>query len=146
MAFLSVFSSMPRKESNMQRTLLKSKIHRATVTAADLNYEGSITVDRELLEAADICENEQVHVYNVSSGERLVTYAIEGEPGSGHVQINGAAAHKAKPGDLVIIASYAHYSQAEAAFQRPRVVRVDAANKIVRPEPLGALQERGTAS
>lgn len=127
----------------MQRTLLKSKIHRATVTAADLNYEGSVTVDRDLLEAADICENEQVHIYNVSSGERLVTYALEGEPGSGTVQINGAAAHKAKPGDLVIIASYAQYTEAEASVQRPRVVRVDAANKLVRPDPVGALQGRG---
>ena len=146
MAFLSVFSCMPMTESNVQRTLLKSKIHRATVTAADLDYEGSITVDQDLLEAADIRENEQVHVYNVSNGERLVTYAIEGEPGSGQVQINGAAAHKAKPGDLVIIASYAQYTEVEAARARPRVVRVDATNRIVRPEPLDALQEMGAGS
>ena len=91
----------------MQRTLLKSKIHRATVTGADLHYEGSVTVDRELLEAADIRENEQVQIYSVTSGARLTTYAIAGEAGGGEVRINGAAAHLVGEGETVIIASYA---------------------------------------
>lgn len=114
----------------MQRTFLKSKIHRATVTAADTEYEGSVTIDAELLEAADIREFEQVHVYDLTNGERLTTYAIRGVPGSGVVQVNGAAAHRVRPGDLVIIASYAAYSEAEAASHRPRIVRVDRKNRI----------------
>lgn len=116
----------------MQRTLLKSKIHRAIVTAADLQYEGSVTVDRDLLDAADIRENEQVHIYNVSNGQRLTTYAIPGEPGCGDIQINGAAAHLVRTGDVVIIASYAQYSETEAAGHRPRVIRVDGRNRIMR--------------
>jgi len=121
----------------MHRTLLKSKIHRATVTAADLHYEGSVTVDRDLLEAADIREHEQVQIYNVSNGARLTTYALEGRPGSGEIQINGAAAHLAKKGDIVILASYAQYTEAEAAVHQPLVVKVDARNRRVR-EPAGA--------
>ena len=122
----------------MQRTLLKSKIHRATVTGADLQYEGSITVDRDLLDAADIREFEQVHVYNVCNGARLTTYAIVGERGEGTIQINGAAAHLVSTGDTVIIASYALYSEAEASLHRPRLIRVDASNRIVRPAHVGA--------
>ena len=112
----------------MQRILLKSKIHRATVTAADLDYEGSVTLDRRLMQAADLREFEQVQIYNISTGARLTTYAIPGASGSGMVQINGAAARLVQPGDLIIIASYAHYSEAEAREHRPRLVHVDAGN------------------
>ncbi|MBI5477344.1 MAG: aspartate 1-decarboxylase [Deltaproteobacteria bacterium] len=118
----------------MRRTLFKSKIHRATVTHADLEYEGSVTIDRDLMLAADIVEHEQVHIWNVTSGSRLVTYAIEGPPGSGEVCINGAAAHQARPGDLVIIATFAEMDAREAAAHRPKVVLVDARNRIVDPE------------
>src|SRR5262245_50101890 len=97
----------------MLRTLLKSKIHRATVVQAELHYVGSITIDRELMEAADIVEFEQVQIYDITNGNRLTTYAIGGERGSGMVCINGAAAHMVHPGDLIIIASYAQYSAAE---------------------------------
>lgn len=115
----------------MERTFLKSKIHRATVTGADLAYEGSVTVDRELLEAADIREHEQVQIYDVTTGSRLTTYAIRGAPGEGEVRINGAAAHLVREGDVIIIASYAQYSEVEAAAHKPRVVRVDKENQIV---------------
>jgi aspartate 1-decarboxylase len=118
----------------MRRTLFKSKIHRATVTHADLEYEGSVTIDRDLMLAADIVEHEQVHIWNVTSGTRLVTYALEGPPGSGEVCINGAAAHQAKPGDLVIIATFAEMDAEEAAAHRPKVVLVDARNCIVDSE------------
>ena len=123
----------------MQRTFLKSKIHRATVTGADLAYEGSVTVDRELLEAADIREHEQVQIYDVTTGSRLTTYAILGEPGEGEVRVNGAAAHLVGEGDVIIIASYAQYSEAEAATHKPRVVRVDKENRILE-------LKRGTAA
>ncbi len=122
----------------MQRTLLKSKIHRATVTGACLEYEGSITIDGLLLDAADIVEHEQVHIYDVTNGERIVTYAIRGEPGSGIVQVNGAAAHRVRRGDCVIIASYAQYSEAEAARHRPRVLSVDRENRILASAPNAA--------
>jgi aspartate 1-decarboxylase len=115
----------------MRRTLFKSKIHRATVTHADLEYEGSVTIDRDLMLAADIIEHEQVHIWNVTRGTRLVTYALEGPPGSGEVCVNGAAAHQAKPGDLVIIATFAEMDAEEAAAHRPKVVLVDARNRIV---------------
>ena len=115
----------------MRRTLFKSKIHRATVTHADLEYEGSVTIDRDLMVAADIVEHEQVHIWNVTRGTRLVTYALEGPPGSGEVCVNGAAAHQAKPGDLVIIATFAEMDAREAAEHRPTVVFVDARNRIV---------------
>ena len=115
----------------MRRTLFKSKIHRATVTHADLEYEGSVTIDRDLMLAADIVEHEQVHIWNVTSGTRLVTYALEGAPGSGEVCVNGAAAHQAKPGDLVIIATFAEMDAREAAAHRPKVVLVDGQNRIV---------------
>jgi aspartate 1-decarboxylase len=109
--------------------MFKSKIHRATVTDANLNYEGSITLDRELLRAADILPGEQVHVVNVNNGERLVTYAIEGGPGE--VCLNGAAARRASPGDVVIVITYAQLADAELAGYHPTVVRVDAHNRIL---------------
>ena len=114
----------------MQRLMLKSKIHRATVTDANLDYEGSITIDRELLKLADILPHEQVHVVNVTNGERLVTYAIEGGPGE--ICLNGAAAHKAGPGDIVIVISYAQLEAAELAAYQPVVVKVDRENRAVR--------------
>ncbi len=113
----------------MQRTLLKSKIHRATVTGADLQYEGSVTIDRHLLDAADIVPYEQVDIYNITNGQRLTTYAIVGPPGSGEICINGAAAHRVAPGDLVIIASYARYDSTELDAHQPRIIRVDQQNK-----------------
>src|SRR5919108_1646513 len=103
----------------MERILLKSKIHRATVTGADIHYEGSIAVDARLLDRAAIAEFEQVQVYNISNGERFTTYAIRAEPGSGEVTLNGAAARLAMPGDLIIIASFAQYSEEEAGRHRP---------------------------
>ena len=115
----------------MERLMFKSKIHRATVTDANLDYEGSITIDPQLLRAADILPNEQVHVVNVTNGERLVTYAIEGGPGD--ICLNGAAAHKAKPGDIVIIMTYANLREDELRGFMPRVVRVDAQNRALVP-------------
>src|SRR6478672_8960519 len=109
----------------MQRLMFKSKIHRATVTAADLNYEGSLTVDPDLLEAADILLYEQIHVWDVSNGTRLVTYALPGARGSGEVCVNGAGAHLIKPGDLVIIATYAEMREKEARRHEPIVILVD---------------------
>ena len=113
----------------MQRTLLKSKIHRATVTQADLEYEGSVTIDSSLLAAADILEHERIEVYNIDNGERFSTYAIPGPAGSGVICINGAAAHLARPGHKVIIASYVVLNEAELAVFRPRVILVDEANR-----------------
>ena len=118
----------------MKRVLLKSKIHRATVTEANLEYNGSVTIDREMMDAADIVEYEQVQIYNITSGTRLTTYAIIGEPGSGVICINGAAAHLVKPQDLVIIASYAEYKEKEARRHQPKVVLVDSQNSQVIPE------------
>ena len=115
----------------MQRTMLKSKIHRATVTDANLHYQGSIGIDPELLEAADILPNERVEVYNITNGERFATYAILGTPGAGQIVLNGAAAHKVSVGDLVIIATYAVYSDAEARAHKPSLVFVDSSNRIV---------------
>jgi aspartate 1-decarboxylase len=112
----------------MQRTLMKSKIHRATVTGADLDYEGSVTIDLDLLEAADIVVHEQVDIYDITNGERLTTYAIPGERGSGQICINGAAAHRVETGDLVIIVSYARYDEAELVEHQPRVILVDQEN------------------
>jgi aspartate 1-decarboxylase len=111
--------------------LFKSKIHRATVTHADLHYEGSITISEELLEASEIHEYEQVHVWNVTRGTRLVTYALKGARGSGVVCVNGAAAHLTKPGDLVIVATFAEVEAVEARGWKPTVVLVDKDNKIV---------------
>ena len=114
------------------RTILKSKIHRATVTQADLHYEGSITIDPVLLEAADIVAFEQVHVLDVDNGSRLTTYAIEGARGSGQVCINGAAARLISPGDTVIILTYTTATDAEAGSAEPALVYVDSDNRIVR--------------
>lgn len=117
----------------MQRLLLKSKIHRARLTGTDLDYEGSITIDRALLDAADILPGEQVHVLNLSNAARLITYAIEAEAGSGTVLLNGPAARLGVPGDLVIILAYGVYSDEEARSHRPRIVQVDALNRITPP-------------
>lgn len=115
----------------MRRMFLKSKIHRATVTHADLEYEGSVTIDEDLLEAAGIWEYEAVHVWNITRGTRLQTYAIRGQRGSGVVCINGAAAHLNKPGDLVILASFAELEESEARTFKPTVLLVDSQNRIV---------------
>jgi aspartate 1-decarboxylase len=115
----------------MRLTLFKSKIHRATVTHADLDYEGSVTIDEDLMEAAGIWEYEAIHIWNVSRGTRLQTYAIRGERGSGVICINGAAAHLNKPGDVVILATFAELEQSEARGFKPTVVLVDRHNKIV---------------
>ncbi|MFZ5798605.1 MAG: aspartate 1-decarboxylase [Desulfobulbus sp.] len=114
----------------MQRIFLKAKIHRATVTEADLNYEGSMTIDRDLMDAAGIAEFEQVNVYNISNGERFETYAIEGRRGSGVIGLNGAAARKGMIGDLVIIATYAVIADSEAAGHAPTILLVDGQNKV----------------
>ena len=115
----------------MRRSLFKSKIHRATVTDADLDYEGSVTIDEDLLDAAGIWEYEAVHVWNVTRGTRLTTYAIKGPRGSGTICINGAAAHLNKPGDKVILATFAEMDEAEARRHVPQVVLVDDENRIV---------------
>ena len=115
----------------MHRTMLKSKIHRATVTDADLHYVGSITVDPDLLEAADILEHEQVAVVDVDNGARFETYTIAGERGSGEMKVNGAAARLVHHGDTIIVISYAQYSREEMEHYEPRVVHVDAHNRIV---------------
>ena len=115
----------------MQRTLLGGKIHRATVTQADLHYVGSITIDKTLMEAADLVEGEQVQVVDIDNGARLVTYAIEGPAGSGVIGINGAAARLISPGDLVIIMSFHQVDERERAGHVPRVVHVNARNEIV---------------
>ncbi|MBI4518176.1 MAG: aspartate 1-decarboxylase [Deltaproteobacteria bacterium] len=115
----------------MYRNMFRSKIHRATVTGADLNYEGSVTVDATLLAAADILPHQEVEIWNVTNGERFRTYALRGQPGSGVVCINGAAAHKAKPGDLVIIATFGWMTEAEARTWEPRIAFVDRQNRIV---------------
>ena len=116
----------------MKRILLKSKIHRATVTDASLHYEGSVTIDPLLMEATDIVEWEQVDVYDINNGNRLTTYAISGEPGSGVICLNGAAARLVHIGDLVIICSYAEYTEEERRRHEPRIVLVDEHNGIVR--------------
>ena len=116
----------------MQRTLLKAKLHHAHVTHSELEYEGSCAIDSALLKAAGIREYEQIHVYNLANGERFVTYAIRAEQGSGIISINGAAAHKAAPGDRIIICSYASMSEQEAAAFQPTLVYLDADNHIVR--------------
>ncbi len=116
----------------MLRTMMKSKIHRATVTQADLHYVGSVTIDADLMEAADLLPNEQVAIVDISNGARLETYTIAGPRGSGMIGINGAAARLVAPGDLVIIISYAQMQDAEARDHQPRIVHVDADNRIVR--------------
>ena len=114
----------------MHRFVLKSKIHRATVTEADLNYEGSVTIDADLMRAADIVEYEQVHIYDVTNGNRIITYAMVGPAGSGMICINGAAAHKVHPGDLVILATYATVAEEERREHKPRIVHVDERNRL----------------
>ncbi|KAB2350810.1 MULTISPECIES: aspartate 1-decarboxylase [Actinomadura] len=115
----------------MFRTMFKSKIHRATVTQADLHYVGSLTIDQDLMDAADLLPGEQVHVVDIDNGARLETYLIAGERGSGVIGINGAAARLVQPGDLVIIISYAQMSDADARAFEPSVVHVDRDNKII---------------
>ena len=115
----------------MNRTMLKSKIHRATVTDCDLHYVGSITVDPDLLEAADILEFEQVAVVDVDNGARFETYTIAGERGSGEIKVNGAAARLVHRGDTIIVISYASYDREDLAAYEPRVVHVDKANSII---------------
>jgi aspartate 1-decarboxylase len=116
----------------MKRKLLKSKIHRAVVTDASLHYEGSITIDPVLMEATDIVEWEQVDVYDINNGNRLSTYAIPGAPGSGVICLNGAAARLVHVGDLVIICSYAQYTEDERSRHVPKIVLVDGQNRILR--------------
>ena len=131
------------------RIMMKSKIHRATVTQADLDYVGSVTLDAELMEAADLLDGEQVAIVDITNGARLETYVIPGPRGSGVIGINGAAAHLVHPGDLVIIMSYAMLGDAEARSLKPRVVHVDDQNRIVKigndaAEPVtGSDQKRG---
>lgn len=126
----------------MKVNVFKSKIHRATVTHADVDYEGSVTIDAELMEAANILPHETVHIWNVTRGTRLVTYAIEGPRGSRAVGVNGAAAHLNEPGDLVILATFADMTPEEAREHRPQVVRVDEKNEptgethLERPGPV----------
>ena len=115
----------------MQRTMLKSKLHRATVTHSELHYEGSCAIDETLLDAANIHEYEQIQVYNVTNGERFTTYAIRAARDSGIISVNGAAPHKANPSDLVISATYAVYNELELARYAPELVYVDADNRIM---------------
>lgn len=116
----------------MLLTLLKAKLHQARVTHAELEYEGSCAIDAQLLKTAGIHEYEQIHIYNLANGERFTTYAISAEPGSGVISVNGAAAHKANPGDRVIICAYAQLAQGEVANFKPTLIYLDAANRIVR--------------
>ena len=124
----------------MQRQMLKSKIHRATVTDCDVDYVGSITVDTDLMAGADLLPNEQVHVWDVDTGSRFVTYVLEGEAGSGTIQVNGAAAHLTRPGHKVIIASFAGYDAEDLESYDPVVVHVNDRNEVTeidsRPEVL----------
>ncbi|MBI2962355.1 MAG: aspartate 1-decarboxylase [Deltaproteobacteria bacterium] len=122
----------------MTRKLLRGKIHRATVTGADLHYEGSVTIDRDLMDRADLLAHEAVQVWNVANGERFETYAIPGRRGSGVVCVNGAAAHKVSRGDLVIIAAFSWMDEKEARVWKPRVVFVDGENR-----PVEQREERG---
>jgi aspartate 1-decarboxylase len=116
----------------MMRIMMKSKIHRATVTQADLHYVGSVTLDSALMEAADLLEGEQVAIVDITNGARLETYVIPGDHGSGLIGINGAAAHLIQPGDLVIVISYAAMEELEARGIRPKIVHVDEKNQIVK--------------
>lgn len=116
----------------MQLTLLKAKLHRACVTHSELDYEGSCAIDENLLQAAGIHEYEQIHIYNIANGERFETYAIRAEAGSGIISVNGAAAHKAQPGDRVIICTYAILSQQELSSFKPTLIYLDEHNNITR--------------
>ncbi len=128
----------------MQITMLKAKLHRVHVTHSELHYEGSCAIDDDLLEAADIREYQQIDIYNVSNGERFTTYAIRAERGSGLISVNGAAAHKASPGDLLIIATYALYTEQELQNFHPQLIYVDGQNRIVAQRdkiPVQAVQQ-----
>ncbi len=114
----------------MQRTMLKSKLHRVRVTHSELDYEGSCAIDEELLDAADIREYQQIEIYNVNNGERFTTYAIRAQRNSGIISVNGAAARKAAPGDILIIATYAIYNELELEKYKPELVYVDSMNRI----------------
>ncbi len=133
----------------MNRTMLKSKIHRATLTGSDLNYVGSITVDADLLDAADIREHEMVHVLDIDNGARFETYTIAGARGSGEIQVNGAAARLVHTGDKVIVVTYASYDEAELESYEPLVVHVNASNEIVTvdncPQDLASMPESSPA-
>ncbi|WP_189643535.1 aspartate 1-decarboxylase [Deinococcus piscis] len=115
----------------MERIMFRAKIHRATVTQADLDYVGSVTIDQDLLDAADILPNEKVEIWNITNGNRLYTYALSGARGSGVIGINGAAAHLVQPGDLVILAAFGNFSEEEARTLEPRVVLVDEKNRLL---------------
>lgn len=115
----------------MQRTMLQAKLHRVTVTHAELHYEGSCAIDQDLLDAADIREYQAIDIYNVNNGERFSTYAISAERGSGIISVNGAAARKAAPGDLLIIACYAQYGELELQKYEPTLIYVDGRNRII---------------
>ena len=137
----------------MMRVMMKSKIHRATVTQADLHYVGSISIDRDLMDAADLLEGEKVAIADITNGARLETYVIPAPAGSGIIGINGAAAHLVSEGDLVIIMSYAQVEDAEARALKPRIVHVDGANRIVQlgsdaaePVPGAEDQKRAVAA
>ncbi|MDR2172986.1 MAG: aspartate 1-decarboxylase [Burkholderiales bacterium] len=116
----------------MQRTMLKSKLHRVTTTHSELHYEGSCAIDENLLDAADIREYEQIDIWNINNGERFTTYAMRAERGSGIISVNGSAARKVAPGDLLIIASFSSMTDDEAARHMPKLVYVDAQNRIAR--------------
>ena len=115
----------------MQRQMLKSKIHRATITACDVDYIGSISIDAELMREADLLPNEQVHVWDVDNGSRFVTYVIDGEPGSGAMQVNGAAAHLVEPGHKIIVATFGSYDEKDLEHYDPVVVHVDDDNRAI---------------
>ena len=117
--------------SDMFRTLLKSQIHRVTTTQCELHYEGSCAIDEDLLDAANICEHEQVHIWNINNGERFITYAIKGERGSGMISVNGSAARRASAGDLLIIAAFAQVHEKDIATHEPQLVFVDEHNRQV---------------
>ncbi|HEY1772842.1 MAG TPA: aspartate 1-decarboxylase [Gammaproteobacteria bacterium] len=116
----------------MQVTLLKAKLHRARVSHAELDYEGSCAIDSQLLDAAGMLDYEQIQIYNVTNGERFTTYAMRAEAGSGIISINGAAAHRAKPGDVIIICAYCQLNAAEAINHKPRLIYLNEHNKVVR--------------
>ena len=119
----------------MRRSMLRAKIHRAVITDADLHYEGSVTIDQDLMDAADLLHGETIHVWNVTRGTRLMTYAVPGERGSGVLCVNGAAAHLNRPGDVVILAAFAEMTEDECRAHRPRLVRVDPHNHLLGTEP-----------
>jgi aspartate 1-decarboxylase len=127
----------------MFRTLLKSKIHRVSVTDCELHYEGSCAIDEDLLDAANLMTNEQIHIWNINNGERFVTYAIRGKRGSGTISVNGSAARRASVGDLLIIASFGLISEAHVADHVPKLVFVDASNRVT--EERGHIPVQGSS-